>query len=184
MSNIATKKGEELQEVRERETESVRSNALLYCIKDEVKKEWNRMWLRIDSGEWTKRLGVKTVGRKTIFPRTRDLGITYVRALINNTALADNMNRYGLSDEINCSCDRGRETLEHVLIECVLEEEERGKFERAVSKMWLDCRKVGNLNFNVQLIFAPFSIDKLSAEQAEFVLGCPLKFLRNLSKKF
>ena len=54
----------------------------------------------------------------------------------------------------------------------------------SVGEMWMDCKKEGDLNFDVKLILAPFTVDKLSSEQAEFILRCAFDFIQNLSKKF
>ena len=112
----AAKQGTELI-VNTEDIEEVTSSAVMYWIKEKVKKEWKRMWERSETGEWTKDLGCKAAEKRK-FPGQRDLDVSYVRALINNTGLSDNMFKFRLVDDCNCSCGKDRETLEHVLLEC------------------------------------------------------------------
>ena len=74
------------------------------------------------SGAWTI---FKGCWQKT-FPKDRNSGMVYARVLLNNTAVADNMFRMGLSDSTDCNCSEGRETVDHILLDCSLESEARG----------------------------------------------------------
>ena len=107
-----------------------------------------------------------------------------IRALINNTGLSDNMFRFNLVDNCNCSCDKDRETLEHVLLDCELEKEARDKYVEGVKELWMNKKCDGNLNINLKLVLAPFTISKLKAREAEELLKLSFEFIQNLSKKF
>ena len=55
------------------------------------------------SGAWTRQF-LKDVGKKSSFPKDRNSGMVYARAILNNAAVADNMFRMGLSDSADCNC--------------------------------------------------------------------------------
>ena len=181
-ADVAAKLGSEMNEDSD-EWEEVTSNAVTHWTKVKVRREWSRMWGRSESGSWTKELELQA-GEKRIFPGQRDLDITYVRALINNTGLGDNLFRFNLVDDCNCSCDRDRETLEHVLLECELEREVRENYKNKIKNLWMNKKCDGGLNINLRLILAPFTISKLNSRDAEEMLKLSFEFLRNLSKKF
>ena len=93
------------------------------------------------------------------------------------------MFRFNLVDDYNCSCGKDRETLEHVLLECELEQEARELFKERVKDLWMEKKCDGGLNINLQLILAPFAIKKLNAKDAERILKFSFDFIGNLSKK-
>ena len=182
LADVAAKEGTEIEEESE-EVEKVTSSAITYWIKDKIKKEWNRMWNRSETGDWTHSLGL-SVGQRHNFPKIRDLGVTYVRALINNTALADSMLRYRLVEDPNCDCGKARETLEHVLLECEVEKDAREEFIEKVGKVWMEKKCSGGLNIDIKLILSPWTISSLSSGEADVVLKFSFEFLSHLSKKF
>ena len=74
-------------------------------------------------------------------------------------------------------------SVDHVLLECRNEEEERGKLMREFGRLWMDESKhVGNLQFDLRLILAPFSIDKINETLADKMLLYTFRFLSSLSK--
>ena len=49
------------------------------------------MWVRSECADWKKNIVGSVVGRKFIFPKSRSIGMTYVRALLDNAAVKDNL---------------------------------------------------------------------------------------------
>ena len=182
MADYEAKKGAAMVGDHE-EWEEVTSNAIVHWISSKIKKEWNRMWCRSESGFWTKELELKA-GDRRMLPGKRDLDMSYIRALIDNTSLADNMFRFGLMDNCNCTCGKDRETLEHVLLDCELEKEARHEYIEGVKELWMSKKCDGNLNINLQLVLAPFAISRLNTRDADEMLKLSFEFIRNLSKKF
>ncbi len=107
-----------------------------------------------------------------------------MRALINNTGLSDNMFKFRLVENCNCSCGKDRDTLEHVLLECELEAEARDIYKEKVKQNWMNKKCDGRLNMGVELILAPFSISKLNTKDADELLDLSFEFISHLSKKF
>ena len=162
--------------------ENVPMNVMERWIKDKTKDRWNRAWKMSESGWWTKQL-IGKVGRKLKFPASRSVGMSYVRLLVNNTALKENMYRFGLAEDRECECEEGIQSVDHVLLECRNEEEERGKLMRELGRLWMEeSKQVGNLQFDLRLILAPFSIDKINEILADKMLLYTFRFLSTLSK--
>ena len=107
---------------------------------------------------------------------------SYVRALLNNASVKDNMFRMGLADDRDCKCGRGIETVEHVLVECEEERESRCKLIKDLEDIWMNSSSVGGLQFNLNLMLAPFFCDKLSVELSEKVLDMLFLFFERLTR--
>ena len=162
--------------------ENVQRSVIERWIKEKTKDRWNRAWKMSETGWWTKEL-IGKVGRKLKFPAGRSAGMSYVRLLINNTAVNENMYRFGLVEDRGCECEEGIQSVHRVLLECRNEQEQREKLKSELGKLWMDeSKKVGDLQFDLRLILAPFSIDKIDETLAEKMLLCTFKFLSSLTK--
>ena len=162
----------------------VSQGVLNRLIKEKIASRWARMWGYSEAGGWTKELLGK-VGRKLRFPRDRGTGMSYVRLLVNNTSVNENMFRFGLVDTRECECGGGIQTVEHVLMSCDMEREQREIFKNKAEKIWMDeCRGGGDLPFNIRLLLAPFTLDKLNREAANKILSGTFEFLSKLSRVF
>ena len=109
--------------------------------------------------------------------------MSYVRSLVNNSAVRDNMNRYGFSEEADCECGQSRETLTHVLMECSLEEEARKELRDKVQNLWMESKCMGNLNFDMKTILCPFQVWNVTADLGTKMLKESFIFLSKLSRK-
>ena len=162
--------------------EIISKQVLFGWIKDQVFKRWGQMWRISAGGAWTRDI-LREVGKKLVFPKDRDSGMTYVRSLLNNAAVADNMSRMGLAESPNCSCGNARETVEHVLIECHLESVARKKLVLEIGDIWMNNRKSGGLQFNLETILNPFACPKLNQSESQQIMECVFSYFRSLSKK-
>ena len=87
-------------------------------IAEGIFKEWQSLWSISQSGSATREI-IPSVKSKVVFSDTRSAGVTHVRCLLNNAAVADNLFRMHLADSPNCpNCPGHRETVEHALIHC------------------------------------------------------------------
>ena len=100
--------------------ETISEQVLFGRIKEKAQKRWGEMWTRSPSGFSTRCL-IRDVGKKLFFSRDKNSGMSYVRALLDNAAVADSMHRMGLADSPNYSCGEARETVEHILLKCQTE---------------------------------------------------------------
>ena len=83
------------------EQENVSMNVMERWIKDKTKDRWDRAWKMSESGWWTKQFLGKE-GKKLKFPTSRSAGMSYERLLVNNTAVKENMYRFGLAEDREC----------------------------------------------------------------------------------
>ena len=181
LADSAAKSGCSIQGESDK-TEQISEQVLFGWVKERGIKRWQEKWNISESGTWTK-LFLKNVGKKLQFPRDRDSGMSYVRSLLNNAAVADNMSRMGLAESPNCSCGKGRETVEHLLLDCSLEAGARGKLESEIGNIWMEKKASGGLNFDLQTILNPFSNPRLSSVDSSQIMNCVFSFFRGLSKK-
>ena len=95
------------------------------------------------------------------------MGIAYIRCLLNNSSVADNMYRMKLVDDPNCECGKGRQTVEHILLHCDNFISERLLLKHNVNSIWQNSKKSGNLQFDLNLLLNPFTSKLNNAEARE-----------------
>ena len=61
---------------------------------------------------------IPEVGSKVIYPKKREVGVSYCRILLHDTMLNDDAFRTGIADTHICKCGQENETVEHVLLRC------------------------------------------------------------------
>ena len=68
-----------------------------------LKKSWQRKWNEENTGRFTYGL-IPDVSTKVVFPRERNIGVSYCRMLLHDTLLNDDGYRSGISETKVCSC--------------------------------------------------------------------------------
>ena len=162
--------------------EGIGESVALRWMKERGQERWNEMWRRSESGSWTRKF-INKVGKVLLFPRDRSSGMAYVRALINNASVNDNIFRMGLCEGRGCECMETVETVEHVLMECKLEVENRKVLIDGIGEIWMECKMEGGLQFSLDLLLAPECNDRISVTVAEQICNKVFRFFRNLKKK-
>ena len=165
------------------EEETVSDSVLRMMVKEIIFSSWSRMWSMAESGDWTRDIIGLEAGRKFVLPKDRSCGMTYIRSLVNNAAVRDNLFRFGFSEGVDCECGESRETVDHVLLECKLEEQSRKEYIDSVGSLWMNSKCKGNLNVDIQLILCPSQKENLTGDLAGQMLGESFKFLRKLTRK-
>ena len=181
LADVAAKKGS-LIKCDEETFEEISEQVLFGWVKERVLKRWGERWSSADSGAWTRQF-LKDVGKKLSFPKDRNSGMVYARALLNNAAVADNMFRMGLSDSTDCNCGEGRETVDHILLECSLESEARGKLRNEIGDIWMNNKKSGGLQFSMSTILNPAALPNINQDDSLLIMSSVFTFFKNLSKK-
>ena len=102
---------------------------------------------------------------------------------MNNAAVENNMYRMKLSDDPNCTCGKGRQTVEHVILHCENFISERLLLKTRIGTIWLNSKKSGNIQFDLKLLFNPNS-NKLNKKEASEVAKEFENFLRNIDFVF
>ena len=81
-----------------------------------VTDSWQHHWDN-DPGHYSYNL-IPSVRTKVVFPKKRDIGVSYCRTFLHETMLKDDSYRTGTSDTPVCECGKGNQTVEHFLLYC------------------------------------------------------------------
>ena len=181
MADQAAKQGCSLSENTDN-SESLSYSTLSKWIDDVVKEEWQERWLRCETGIFTKEI-IPKVPASIKIPTNRNIGISMVRCLMDNAAVANNLNKMKLTDDPNCECRKSRQTVEHILLHCEKYRCGRLRMRTKIGAIWMDSKRTGNLNFDLQLLLNPFS-SKLSLVDAQKVAKEFETFLQDINFKF
>ena len=117
-----------------------------------LKREWQDKWLRCETGVFTKEIFPQVPANIKI-PTNRNVGISLIRCFLNNAAVENNMYRMKLSDDPNCTCGKGRQTVEHVILHCENFISEHLLLKTRIGAVWLNSKKSGNIQFDLKLLF-------------------------------
>jgi len=71
--------------------------------KDRAMRSWQRKWNEDSVGRFTYSL-IPEVGSKVIYPKKREVGVSYCRILLHDTMLNDDAFRTGIADTPICEC--------------------------------------------------------------------------------
>ena len=146
------------------------------------KEEWQDKWSRSDTGVFTKEI-IPLVKNKIKIPSNRNIGISLIRCLLNNAAVADNMFRMKLAEDPDCECGKSRQTVEHVLLHCDNFKSERLLVKKKVSNIWERTKRSGNLQMDLNTLLNP-SMSKLDASGAREVSEIFENFLSQIDLTF
>ena len=163
LADAAAKKGCSMIDELEKRDE-LSYSSISKWIDSLVMCEWQDQWSRNETGLFTKEI-LPSVQNNVKIPLRRDVGVAFVRCLLNNASVADNMFRMKLSDDPNCSCGKSRETVEHVLLYCEKIGSQRLLLKTKIYAIWQESKKFGNLPFDLRLLLNPSSI-KLNLVEA------------------
>ena len=100
------------------------------------------------------------------------------RAILNDAAVADNLYRMRIVDSPNCKCGQARETVQHKILECSQYDLDRMIMTFEIGSTWMDSKRIGNLNMDLQLLLNPSSVHVISAKESEAISASFFKFLR------
>ena len=93
------------------------------------------------------------------------------------------MFRMGLKESRECECGESIQSVYHVIMECRLNEVGRNRLRREIENIWMEeVKGDGNLQFDLNVILAPFSNESISESISERILKQSFIFLSSLSK--
>jgi len=125
-----------------------------------VMRSWQRKWNEDSTGRTTYS-SIPEVGTKVIFPKRREVGVSYCRILLHDTMLNDDAFRTGTADTYMCECGQERETVEHVLLRCTGYVEARSIMKDYLSDIWNNMKSKSKQKRNIEvdesLLIAPFN---------------------------
>ena len=134
-------------------------------LNKDIVMRWENCWKRSLSGHFTREI-LPSVGKQVVLPTRRTVAMTKIRGLLNNAAVSDNLHRFGFVDSPNCCCGEERETVEHVFLNCKINQPARTKLIAEIGEIWCETRRSGNLNVCLKLLLAPNHHELLNSKEA------------------
>lgn len=148
-------------------------------VKEVCLEEWQRSWDRSPTGQFT-RVIVPRAGSKLKYPDCRSTGMTMIRCLLNNAAVADILFRFRLVDSPDCQCGEARETVDHVLLQCPRFDLERLVLKSQLCDKWFQSRRPGNLHLDLNLLLNPSSTGMLTGSECTDIMEIVHQFLTHI----
>jgi len=147
-----------------------------------AKRSWQRKWNEDSKGRSTYEL-IPVVGTKIVWPRTRDIGISYGRILLHVTNLNKDSHRTGISDTAICDCGEEEETVTHMLLHCTKHAQARLKLTDVLEDICTSLKKKGSANDKVMMLLAPSLDDKISRSDNLILKNALFQFINDIDKK-
>jgi len=129
--------------------------------KEIATNSWQRKWNEDSKGRYTYDL-IPSVNTRILWPKTRGIGISYCRILLNDTMLNDDSHRTGTSDTPLCPCGEDKETVTHVLFCCSNHSKTRYHLSDIIEDSSIFPRNQYSVSEKVKMIVAPPCDDSIS----------------------
>jgi len=143
-----------------------------------AKRSWQRKWNEDSTYEL-----IPVVGTKIVWPRTRDIGISYGRILLHDTMLNKDSHRTGTSDTAICDCGEEEETVTHMLLHCTKHAQARLKLTDVLEDICTSLKKKRSVNDKVMMLLAPSLVDKISRSDNLILKNALFQFISDIDKK-
>jgi len=101
---------------------------------------------------------MQAVGNRLIFPQNRNVAISYVRLLLNDTTLREHQYRMGLADNKICENNDGIEDAYHFFFQCSRYSDIRTELKQEIQHIWTDSGRNGSPRWSVALLLAPSTV--------------------------
>ena len=105
---------------------------------------------------------IPSVGSKVLFPKERDVGISFCRLLLLDTMLYDDSFHCGTSVSPACDCGSDRETAEHFLFHCSKYAEARRVMFDNIKEIWFTSKLKGQCKITESLLLADPQVNSIS----------------------
>jgi len=115
---------------------------------------WQIRWDRSTTGRATYDV-IQAVGTRLIFPKNRNVAISYVRLLLNDTTLREHQYHMGLADT-----------------------KIRTKLKQEIQRIWMDSGRNGSPRWSVALLLAPSTVIAFTKAQSRAVLAATFEFIQ------
>ena len=102
---------------------------------DITMKSWQRKWDEEKTGRCTYEF-IPVVGTRVLWPRKRDIGVSYGRMLLHDTMLKSDSYRTGTAESPMCECGQDKESVPHILLHCGRFVEARYEMEDAIEDIY------------------------------------------------
>ena len=146
-------------------------------ISKQCQSAWQQRWDRSEVARLTYDL-LPLVGKKLVFPSHRCCSISYVRLLLNDSALKAHRYKTGLVESRMCECGNGIEDSHHFFFEWPRYVYPRYLLERELQLSWEECCNDGNIVFSLQSVLAPYNDSRIVYAARERILAATFNYIR------
>ena len=122
---------------------------------------------------------LQAVGNRTVFPKNRNVAISYVRLLLSDTTLREHQYRMGLVDTKLCENDDGIEDVHHFFFQCARYSDIRDKLKQDIQSVCTDSGRNGSPRWSVALLLAPSTVIDFTKVQSRAILAATFKFIKH-----
>ena len=126
---------------------------------------------------------LQAVRSRIVFPKNRNVAISYVRLLLNNTTLREHQYRMGLADTRLCENEDGIEDTYHFFFQCARYSDIREKLKQEIQSIWTDSGKNGSPQWSVDLLLAPSTVTNFTKVQSRAILAATFEFIQHSGRQ-
>jgi len=138
---------------------------------------WQIRWDRSTTGKTTYDV-IQAVETRLIFPKNRNVAISYARLLLNDTTLREHRYHMGLADTKICESNDGIEDSYHFFFQCSRHSDIRTKLKQVIQRIWTDSGRNGSPRWFVALLLAPSTVIAFTKAQSRAVHAATFKFIQ------
>ena len=143
---------------------------------------WQIRWDRSTTGRATYDI-LQTVGNRTIFPNKRNVAISYVRLLLNDSTLREHQYRMGLAETKLCEDADGIEDEYHFFFQCGRYSDIRHKLKQDIQSIWTESGRNGSPRWTVALLLAPSTVTAFTKAQSRAILAATFEFIQKSGRQ-
>jgi len=138
---------------------------------------WQICWNRSTTGRATYDV-IQAVGTKLIFTKNRNVAISYVRLLLNDTTLREHQYHMGLTNTKICESNDGIKDSYHFFFQCSRHSDIKTKLKQEIQRIWTDCGRNGSPRWSIALLLAPSIVIPFTKAQSRAVLAATFEFIQ------
>ena len=141
-----------------------------------IRKQRQTRWERSATGRATYAL-IPSVGRSVQFPHVRSCAVSYIRLLLDDTALNAHQFRMGLSSTRVCECGTDIEDVDHYLLRCPTYDSIRCDLLQSVQDIVTNCIHSSNQGLTASLLLSPWNSEEASKYDCSEILAATFQFI-------
>jgi len=141
-----------------------------------IRKQWQTRWEQSATGRATCALN-PTVGHSVQFPHVRSCAVSYIRLLLDDTALNAHQFRMGLSSTRVCECGTDIEDVDHYLLRCPTYDSIRCDLLQSVQDIVTNCIHSSNQGLTASLLLSPWNSEEASKYDCSEILAATFQFI-------
>jgi len=117
------------------------------------------------------------------FPHVRSCAVSYIRLLLDDTALNAHQFRMGLSSTRVCECGTDIEDVDHYLLRCPKYNSIRSDLLKSVQDIVTYCIRSSNQGLTTSLLLSPWNCEDTSKYDCSEILTATFQFIHKSTRQ-